>query len=96
MEKEAGAAFGLEHLSLTHAGIDHQPDGQRKVRFLREITDDLRAAVFGEGEVVFRQVADNLILPGARGGEDVDDFDAGCESCFILSLGTRERGGAEQ
>jgi hypothetical protein len=91
-EAETGAALGLQHLLLTHTGIDHQSDGERQIRVLGKITDGLCAAVFGKREVVFRQVVDDLVLPRAHSGEHVDHFDAGCERCFIL-LGARERAG---
>ena len=93
-ETEAGGAFRLQHLLLAHAGIDHQSHGQRKVGLPGKIADGLRTAVFGEGEIVLRQITDDLILPGAYGGEDVDHFDADAEGGFILGLSAGERAGA--
>ena len=84
-ETQAGAALGIEHVYLAHAGVDHESDGQGKIGFAREITDGLRAAVFEDLEIVFRQIAKDFVILVSDRGEKVDNLNVGGK-CGILRL----------
>ena len=73
-EAETGAALGVEHAALAHAGVDQEPDGERKVRLAGEVGDGLRAAVFEDGEIVLGEVADDLAVFREHVRQDVDYF----------------------
>ena len=49
-------------------------DGEREIGFAREVVDGLRTAIFGESEVVFGEIVDDLAVLAADCGEDVDDL----------------------
>src|SRR5215472_5422132 len=85
-EAVAGVAFVRQHASHTAAGVDKQPDGQRKVALLREIFNGLRTAFLVELEVVFCEVANNVVLLIAYRGEKVDHLYIGGKAGFLLLL----------
>src|SRR5271163_4680125 len=58
----AGIALRIEHSGLTATGVDQQAKSEREIRVLRKILDGLRTAVFLQREVIFREVADDLIV----------------------------------
>jgi hypothetical protein len=56
-EAQAGAALGVQHAPLAAAGVHQQAERQRQVALAREIADGLRAAVFGQQEIVLVEIA---------------------------------------
>jgi len=59
---------------LAHAGVDHQSDGQRQIGFLGEIANALGSPVFRQHEIVFGEIADDLIFLGAHGSQTLTTF----------------------
>src|ERR1700688_5318604 len=70
-ERAAGGAFLVENLALAEAGVDEETEGEREVGFLGEIGDGLGLAVLVESEVVFGEVADDVAVFVADGGEKI-------------------------
>src|SRR5271169_4871447 len=59
--------FLVEGVVHTHTGVDQQAERQRQVRVYVEVLDSLGARVFEQGEVVFREIGDDLSLLVADG-----------------------------
>jgi len=68
-ESTAGGALLVENLALAEAGVHEQAQGEREVGLFGEIGDGLRFAVLLESEVVFGEVADDVAVFVANGGE---------------------------
>ena len=92
----AGVPLLRQDAAGAAAGVDQQPDGQRQVALLREVPDGLRTAVLVEMEVVFRQVADDLVLLVPHGGEEIDHLHVGGKARLLRLLPAQETGGWEQ
>src|ERR1700722_9076996 len=88
-EAKAGRALLGEKAALADAGIDQDPEGERQSGLLREIADDLRAAVFFEDEIVLGQVVDRAALGIVNAGKKIDDANAGGEGSDLL--GAKQR-----
>src|SRR6185437_6882093 len=91
---EAGSPLGVQHLLLAHAGVDHEADSKRKFRFLGKIADNLGPSVFSQDEIVFSEIADDLILLGVYGGQDIDHIHGSRKGGLFLPEG--ESASAEQ
>jgi len=70
-ERAAGGAFLIEDAALAEAGVDEEAEGEREIGVFCEIGDGLGLAVLLEGEVVFGEVADDVAMFVADGGEEV-------------------------
>ena len=78
-EGAGGHPLVRQHLFRAPAGIDDKANCQRQIRLAREVFDLLQPPVFLQDKVFFVQVADNLAVAVADGGEHIDDFDVGGE-----------------
>lgn len=75
-EGAAGGAFLIEDAALAEAGVDEEAEGEGEIGFFGEIGDCLGLGVLFEGEVVFGEIADQVAVFVADGGEEVDGGDA--------------------
>ena len=67
----AGRAFLLKHLALTRAGVNQEPQRERKFPRAAEVTNSLRPAVFLQDKVVLRQVIDDVTVLVTNRGQHV-------------------------
>ena len=70
-EGAAGGAFLIEDVALAEAGVDEQAEGEWEIGFFGEIGDGLWLGVLFEGEVVFGEIADEVAVFVADGGEKI-------------------------
>jgi hypothetical protein len=93
-ENVAGVAFLRENAADAHAGVHEEAEGEGEIGLLGKILDGLRVAIFGEDEIVFSEIGDELALFVADGGEDVDDFYF--DGDFRILLATKRCAGGEK
>jgi hypothetical protein len=74
-ERAAGCAFLVEDAALAEAGIDEEAEGEREIGLFGEIGDGLGLGVLFEGEVIFGEIADEIAVFVADGGEQIDGSD---------------------
>ena len=74
-ERAAGGAFLVEDAALAEAGVDEEAEGEGETGFFGEVGDGLGLGVLFEGEVVFREIADDVAVFVADGGEEIDGGD---------------------
>ena len=74
-ERAAGGALLVEDAALAEAGVDEEAEGEREVGLFGEIGDGLGLAVLVESEVVFGEIADEVAVFVADGGEEIDGGD---------------------
>jgi len=74
-ETVGGVAFAIEDAALAERSVDKKADGERKITFLGEVGDGLRAAVFVEFEIVFIEGVDDFPFFVANGRVESDFFD---------------------
>ena len=74
-ERAAGGAFLVEDAALAEAGVNKKAEGEREIGFFGEIGDGLGLGVLFEGEVVFGEIADEIAVFVADGGEEIDGGD---------------------
>jgi hypothetical protein len=72
---QTGAALAIYNTALAPAGIHHQAERQRQVRFPREIADRLWAAVFEQGKILPSEITDQHSGPVPDGRQNIDHFD---------------------
>jgi len=70
-EGMAGGAFLVENAALAEAGVDEEAEGEREIGLFGEIGDGLGLGVLIEGEVVFREIAEEVAVFVADGGEKI-------------------------
>ena len=80
-----------QHARLAGAGVDHDAQGQRLVRFRRKILDGLRLAVLEHLEVVFGEVGNQHAVLVLHIEEQVDDVDLRLEGLQRFFIGRRLR-----
>ena len=90
-EGTAGGAFLVEEAALAEAGVDEEAESERKVGLFSEIGDGLGVGVLFEGEVVFGEIADEVAVFVADGGEEIDSGDVDGDGSSLLA-GKRRRG----
>jgi hypothetical protein len=108
-ERVAGGAFLIEDAALAEAGINEEAEGEREVGLLGEVGDGLGLAVLFESEVVFGEIADEVAVFVADGGEEIDGGDVDgdgrgllaeegkcCEEKGCEEKGCEEKGGEEK
>ncbi len=71
---------------LAQAGIHEQAKRERKICFLREITNRLRVAIFLKDEIVSGEIADELAMFVANGDGQGDHLDVDRHGGRILAL----------
>ncbi len=81
----------VQHAGLAGAGIDHDAQGQRLVRFRREILDGLRLAVLEHLEIVFGEIGNQHAMLVLHIEEQVDNVHLGLEGLQRLLVGRRLR-----
>ena len=74
-EGAAGGAFLVEDAALAEAGVDEEAEGEGEIGLFGEIGDGLGLGVLFEGEVVFGEIADEIAVFVADGGEEIDGGD---------------------
>ena len=93
-KRAAGRQLLTEDASLAHAGVHEQTKGEGEIRFLGEIGDGLGLGVLFEGEVVFGEIADDVAVFVADGGEEIDGGDVEGDGRGLL--GEKGNGGEEE
>jgi hypothetical protein len=71
-EGAAGGALLIEDAALAEAGINEEAEGEREIGLFGEIGDRLGLGVLFEGEVIFGEIADEVAVLVADGGEEID------------------------
>ena len=66
----------IENATLTEAGVDQEAEGEREVGLFGEIGEGLGLAVLLETEIVFCEIADDVAVFVADGGEEIYGGDA--------------------
>ena len=89
-ERAAGGTFLIEDAALAEAGVDEEAEGEREIGFFGEIGDGLGLGVLFEGEVVFGEIADEVAVFVADGGEKIDGGDVYGDGRLLA--GQRESG----
>jgi hypothetical protein len=84
-ERVAGGAFLIEDAALAEAGINEEAEGEREVGLLGEVGDGLGLAVLFESEVVFGEIADEVAVFVADGGEEIDGGDVDGDGRGLLA-----------
>src|SRR4029077_9661340 len=74
-EGAAGGAFLVEEAALAEAGVDEEAEGEREIGLFGEIGDGLGLGVLFESEIVFGEIADEVAVFVADGGEEIDGGD---------------------
>ena len=74
-KRAAGGAFLLQYPALAEAGVHEQAESERKVGLFGEIGDGLGLAVLLESEVGFGEIAEDVAVLVADGGEEIDGGD---------------------
>ena len=93
-ERAAGGALLVEDAALAEAGVDEEAEGEREVGLFGEIGDGLGLAVLVESEVVFGEIADEVAVFVADGGEEIDGGDVEGDGRGLL--GEEGEGGEEE
>ena len=70
-EGAAGGAFLVEDAALAEAGVDEEAEGEWEIGLFGEIGDGLGLGVLFEGEVVLGEIADEVAVFVADGGEKI-------------------------
>ena len=96
-EAKAGVLFFAEDSPLAQTGVDQEPQSERDVGLAREITDNLIAALFRKGEILFFQGGNEAPLFVPDRGQNVDHPNVGGKRGFLfgrtfLRAGLREQG----
>jgi hypothetical protein len=89
-EPVAGASFLDEDVSLAEARVHEETEAKGHVTFADKIIDDLRAAFFVQGEIVFGEIGDDLAVFISDGGKDTDCLylDSNLRGSTLRCLGT--------
>jgi len=74
-EGAAGGTLLIENATLTEAGVDQEAEGEREVGLFGEIGEGLGLAILLETEIVFCEIADDVAVFVADGGEEIDGGD---------------------
>ena len=90
-EGAAGGALLIEDAALAEAGINEEAEGEREIGLFGEIGDRLGLGVLFEGEVIFGEIADEVAVLVADGGEEIDSGDVDGDGSSLLA-GKRRRG----
>jgi hypothetical protein len=93
-ERAAGRAFLVEDAALAEAGVNEEAKGEREIGLFGEIGDGLGLGVLFEGEVVFGEIADEVAVFVADGGEEIDGGDVEGDGRGLL--GEEGEGGEEE
>jgi hypothetical protein len=75
-ERAAGGAFLVEDAALAEAGVNEEAESEREIGLFGEIGDGLGLGVLFKSEVVFGEIADEVAVFVADGGEEIDGGDA--------------------
>ena len=84
-ERAAGGAFLVEDLALAEAGVDEKAKSEGEIGVFGEIGDGLGLAVLVESEVVLGEVADDVAVFVADGGEEIDGGDVDGDGRGLLA-----------
>ncbi len=101
-EGRAGGAFVVEHVTLAHAGVDEQADGERNVGVVVEVANGLGFAVDLQGEVVAGKPREQRAALVADDGRDDDqpgvDGNGGGfgRGCSLLRISQRSQRGEKR
>jgi hypothetical protein len=84
-ERVAGGALLIEDAALAEAGVDEKAEGEREIGLLGEVRNGLGLAVLFEGEVVFGEIAHEVAVLVADGGEEINGGDVEGDGRGLLS-----------
>ena len=82
----AGGALLIQEAPLAHAGVHQQSKRKGEIGFLCEISDGLGLAILFQGEIVLGQIADDVPMLIAHGGEQVDGVDVERDGRALLAM----------